>query len=195
MSLTPRTMVAASSRGPESMRRGTDWPVASALTCEPPTSTTRIFMLGPYCTSRGHRHTRSAGAFVNYGVSKRGVVLEIEGREVAITNPDKVFFPQTGHTKLDLVNYYLAVADGAIRGVDSRPMALKRFVNGADSEPFFQKRAPDSRPEWIETAELSYPSGRTAAEIVVRDAAQLISVVNLGFIDLNPHPVRADDLE
>src|SRR5215471_4597635 len=125
----------------------------------------------------------------------RETVLAVAGREVAITNPDKVFFPQTGHTKMDLVNYYLAVADGAIRGVDSRPMALKRFVNGADSEPFFQKRAPDSRPEWIETAELSYSSGRTAAEIVVRDAAQLIWVVNLGCIDLNPHPVRADDLD
>ena len=126
---------------------------------------------------------------------KRSVVLEIEGREVAITNPDKVFFPKTGHTKLDLVNYYLAVADGALRGVDGRPMALKRFVNGADGEPFFQKRAPDSRPEWIETVELSYPSGRTADEIVVRDAAQLIWVVNLGCIDLNPHPVRAEDLD
>jgi DNA ligase D-like protein (predicted polymerase) len=128
-------------------------------------------------------------------VPKRSVVLEIEGREVAITNPDKVFFPGTGHTKLDLVNYYLAVADGAIRGADGRPMALKRFVNGADAEPFFQKRAPDSRPTWIETVELSYPSGRTASEIVVRDAAQLIWVVNLGCIDLNPHPVRADDLD
>jgi bifunctional non-homologous end joining protein LigD len=128
-------------------------------------------------------------------VANRSVVLEIEGREVAITNPDKVFFPRTGHTKMDLVNYYLAVANGAIRGVDGRPMALKRFVNGADGEPFFQKRAPDSRPEWIETVELSYPSGRTAAEIVVRDAAQLIWVVNLGCIDLNPHPVRADDVD
>jgi DNA ligase D-like protein (predicted polymerase) len=128
-------------------------------------------------------------------VPKRNAVLEIDGREVAITNPDKVFFPRTGHTKLDLVNYYLAVADGAIRGVDGRPMALKRFVNGADAEPFFQKRAPDSRPAWIETAELSYPSGRTASEIVVRDVAQLIWVVNLGCIDLNPHPVRADDLD
>ncbi|MBV9578061.1 MAG: non-homologous end-joining DNA ligase [Chloroflexi bacterium] len=126
---------------------------------------------------------------------KRNVVLEIDGRDVAISNPDKVFFPSTGHTKLDLVNYYLAVADGALRGVDGRPMALKRFVNGADAEPFFQKRAPDSRPEWIETVELSYPSGRTAAEIVVRNAAQLIWVVNLGCLDLNPHPVRADDLD
>src|SRR6267154_1215523 len=122
-------------------------------------------------------------------------VLEIEGRDVVITNPDKVFFPRTGHTKLDLVNYYLAVADGALRGVNGRPMALKRFVNGAESPPFFQKRAPDSRPEWIETVDLSYPSGRTASEIVVRDAAQLAWVINLGCIDLNPHPVRAEDVD
>src|SRR4029077_4310618 len=125
----------------------------------------------------------------------RTTILDIEGRKVIITNPDKVFSPRTGHTKLDLVNYYLAVADGAVRGVDGRPMAMKRFVNGAEGQPFFQKRAPDSRPEWIETVELSYPSGRTASEIVVRDAAQLIWVVNLGCIDLNPHPVRADDLD
>src|SRR5712672_2868671 len=125
----------------------------------------------------------------------RTTTLEIEGREVVITNPDKVFFPRTGHTKLDLVNYYLAVADGAVRGVDGRPMALKRFVNGAEGEPFFQKRAPESRPDWIETVELRFPSGRTASEVVVRDAAQLIWVVNLGCIDLNPHPVRAEDLD
>ncbi len=125
----------------------------------------------------------------------RTLTLEIEGREVVITNPDKVFFPKTGHTKLDLVNYYLAVADGAVRGVDGRPMAMKRFVNGAESPPFFQKRAPDSRPEWIETVDLSYPSGRTASEIVVRDAVQLAWVINLGCIDLNPHPVRAEDID
>jgi len=122
-------------------------------------------------------------------------MLEIEGREVLITNPDKVFFPKTGHTKLDLVNYYLAVADGAIRGVAGRPMALKRFVNGAEREPFFQKRVPENHPEWIETVELSYPSGRTADEVVVRDAAQLAWVINLGCIDLNPHPTRAPDVE
>jgi bifunctional non-homologous end joining protein LigD len=128
-------------------------------------------------------------------VARKTLGLEIDGREVVITNPDKVFFPRTGHTKLDLVHYYLSVADGAIRGVDGRPMAMKRFVNGAEGEPFFQKRAPESRPEWIETVELSYPSGRTADEVVVRDAAQLAWVINLGCIDLNPHPVRADDLE
>jgi DNA ligase D-like protein (predicted polymerase) len=128
-------------------------------------------------------------------MATREEVLEVAGREVTITNPDKVFFPRTGHTKLDLVRYYLAVAEGAIRGVDGRPMALKRFVNGADGEAFFQKRAPASRPEWIETVVLSFPSGRTAEEIVVRDAAQLAWIINLGCIDLNPHPVRAEDLD
>jgi DNA ligase D-like protein (predicted polymerase) len=122
-------------------------------------------------------------------------VVEAAGREVPVSNPDKVFFPRTGHTKIDLVRYYLAVADGALRGVHGRPMALKRFVNGAEGEPFFQKRAPDSRPDWIETVELRFPSGRTASEVVVRDAAQLVWVVNLGCIDLNPHPVRAEDLD
>jgi DNA ligase D-like protein (predicted polymerase) len=122
-------------------------------------------------------------------------VVDAAGREVPVSNPDKVFFPRTGHTKIDLVRYYLAVADGAVRGVYGRPMALKRFVNGAEGEPFFQKRAPDSRPDWIETVELRFPSGRTASEVVVRDAAPLVWVVNLGCIDLNPHPVRAEDLD
>jgi bifunctional non-homologous end joining protein LigD len=125
----------------------------------------------------------------------RKETLELAGREVAISNPDKVFFPRSGRTKRDLVRYYLSVADGALRGVGGRPMALKRYVNGAEGEFFFQKRAPASRPEWIETVELSFPSGRTAHEIVVRDAAQLAWIVNLGCIDLNPHPVRADDLD
>jgi bifunctional non-homologous end joining protein LigD len=122
-------------------------------------------------------------------------VVEVAGREVVITNPGKIFFPKTGHSKLDLVRYYQAVAAGAVRGVFGRPMALKRFVEGAGGEAFFQKRAPANAPEWMETVELSFPSGRTAREIVVRDAAQLIWVVNLGCIDLNPHPVRADDLD
>jgi DNA ligase D-like protein (predicted polymerase) len=125
----------------------------------------------------------------------RKEILAIAGREVTITNPDKVYFPQTGHTKLDLVRYYLAVADGALRGVGGRPMALKRYVNGVEGEAFYQKRAPQPRPEWIETVELRFPSGRTAEEVVVRDAAQLAWVVNLGCVDLHPHPVRADDLE
>jgi DNA ligase D-like protein (predicted polymerase) len=122
-------------------------------------------------------------------------VLEAAGREVVITNPDKVFFPQAGHTKLDLAKYYAAVAEGALRGIAARPIVLKRYVNGADREPFFQKRAPEQHPDWIETVELSFPSGRTAREIVVRNAAQLLWIVNLGCIDLNPHPIRADDLE
>src|SRR5438067_6267471 len=128
-------------------------------------------------------------------MAKSQAVLEVAGREVAITNPDKVFFPRAGHTKLDLAKYYLAVADGALRGIAGRPIVLKRYVNGAESEPFFQKRAPEQHPEWIETVELRFPSGRTASEIVVRDAAQLLWIVNLGCIDLNPHPVRADDLD
>ena len=125
----------------------------------------------------------------------RQEVLQIGGHEVVITNPDKIFFPETGHTKLDLVNYYLAVADGALRGAGGRPMALKRFVNGAGGDFFFQKRAPENRPEWLETVELSFPSGRTADEVVLRNAAGLAWVTNLGNIDLNPHPVRAEDLE
>jgi len=125
----------------------------------------------------------------------RQEVLELGDREVVITNPDKVYFPETGDTKLDLVRYYLAVADGALRGAGGRPMALKRFVNGAAAEAFFQKRAPDNRPEWLRTVTLSFPSGRTADEIVIDDAAGLAWVVNLGCIDLNPHPVRATDLE
>jgi len=125
----------------------------------------------------------------------RQETIRVAGRDVTITNPDKVYFPHAGYTKLDLVRYYLAVAEGALRGVAGRPMALKRFVDGAEGPFFFQKRAPVSRPDWIETVELSFPSGRTAEEIVVRDAAQLAWVVNLGCIDLNPHPIRADDLD
>src|SRR5215467_8068110 len=125
----------------------------------------------------------------------RKEILEVAGRTVAITNPDKVFFPASGVTKLDMVRYYLSVADGALRGVARRPMVLKRFVHGADGEAFFQKRAPDKRPDWMPVVTLRFPSGRSADEIVVSDAAQLAWVVNLGCIDLNPHPVRADDLD
>jgi bifunctional non-homologous end joining protein LigD len=125
----------------------------------------------------------------------RKQIVEVAGRSVVITNPDKVFFPAAGVTKLDMVRYYLSVAEGALRGVAGRPMVLKRFVHGADGEAFFQKRAPDKRPDWIPTVTLSFPSGRVADEIVVSDAAQLAWVVNLGCIDLNPHPVRATDLD
>ena len=123
------------------------------------------------------------------------MVLELADREVAISNPSKVFFPRAGVTKLDMVRYYLAVAPGALGGVRGRPMALKRFVNGAESEPFFQKRAPEKRPDWIGTVELRFPSGRTADEVVVTDEAALAWVINLGCIDLNPHPVRTGDLD
>jgi DNA ligase D-like protein (predicted polymerase) len=122
-------------------------------------------------------------------------ILSVGGREVAMTNPDKVFFPRLGATKRDLVTYYLAVAEGALTGIRNRPMALKRFVNGAEGEAFFQKRAPENRPAWLRVATLSFPSGRTADELVVDDAAGLAWIVNLGCIDLNPHPVRADDLD
>ena len=125
----------------------------------------------------------------------RKEVLQIEGREIPISNPEKVFFSQRGYTKMDLVRYYLAVAPGALRGAGGRPMALKRYVNGAEGEFFFQKRAPEARPLWIETVELKFPSGRTAREVVLRDPAQLAWIINLGCIDLHPHPVRADDLD
>jgi bifunctional non-homologous end joining protein LigD len=126
---------------------------------------------------------------------ERKEIIEVAGHAVPVSHPDKVYFPRTGHTKLDIIRYYLSVSDGALRGVTGRPMVLKRFVNGADGEPFFQKRAPSSRPDWIETVVLSFPSGRTAEEVVLRDAAGLVWVANLGCIDLNPHPVRADDLD
>src|SRR5688572_32198900 len=128
-------------------------------------------------------------------MARKQVVYQVAGREVTITNPEKVYFPQAGYTKLDLVHYYLSVADGAMTAVRARPMALKRYVNGIDKPFFFQKRAPESRPDWIETVELRFPSGRTAHEVVLRDAAQLAWVINLGCVDLNPHPVRAEDLE
>jgi DNA ligase D-like protein (predicted polymerase) len=121
--------------------------------------------------------------------------LSLDGHDVTISNPGKVFFADAGITKMDLVNYYLAVADGAVLGVRDRPMALKRFVDGAAGEAFFQKRAPKSVPDFVRTVELSFPSGRTADEVVVDNVAALAWVVNLGCIDLNPHPVRSGDLE
>ena len=125
----------------------------------------------------------------------KDVALELDGVEVTVTNPDKVFFPRLGKTKLDLVNYYLSVAEAALRGVAQRPMNLKRFPNGAEGEPFYQKRAPTPRPAWIETATVEFPSGRTADEVVCTNAACLAWVVNLGCIDLNPWPVRAADVD
>jgi DNA ligase D-like protein (predicted polymerase) len=120
--------------------------------------------------------------------------LDVGGRQVSVTNPDKVVFPDLGITKLDLIHYYLAVADGALRGVAGRPMILKRFVKGISEEAVFQKRAPEKRPDWIDVAELKYASGTSAKEAVIHDAAGLAWAVNLGCVDLNPHPVQADDL-
>ncbi len=127
--------------------------------------------------------------------SSKKEVLEVAGREVTVSNPDKLYFPEAGITKRELIQYYLAVADGVLRGVRDRPMQLKRYVDGIAAEPFYQKRAPTSRPPWIDVVELRFPSGRSADEIVVRDAAQLAWVVNLGCVDLHPHPVRAGDVE
>src|SRR6266550_7583221 len=126
---------------------------------------------------------------------KEQEVLRFGDRDVVITNPGKVFFEAIGATKLDLVRYYVAVAPGALAGAGGRPMALKRFVNGAAGEAFFQKRAPENRPEWLRTVTLSFPSGRTAEEVVVDDAAGLAWIVNLGSIELHPHAVRTNDLD
>jgi bifunctional non-homologous end joining protein LigD len=121
--------------------------------------------------------------------------LSLEGREVLITNPDKLYFSQARISKLDLVRYYLSVAPGALLGIQDRPIVLKRFVNGAEAEAFYQKRAPAQRPPWLRTVTLSFPSGRTADEMVVDDVAGLAWIVNLGCIELHPHPVRSGDLE
>src|SRR6185295_5683207 len=122
-------------------------------------------------------------------------VLTIAGRDVAISNPEKVLFPQAGYTKRDLLRYYLAVADGALRAAGNRPNVLVRYPNGIDGEFFFQKRAPASRPPWIDVVSLSFPSGRTAEEVVPRDAAALCWMANLACLELHPHPVRAEDLD
>ncbi|HEY2379227.1 MAG TPA: non-homologous end-joining DNA ligase [Gemmatimonadaceae bacterium] len=123
-------------------------------------------------------------------------VLEVDGREVRVTHPDKLYFSRAVRlTKLELVQYYLSVAEGALNGIRDRPIVLKRFVHGAEGEPFYQKRAPENHPNWLRTVTLSFPSGRTAEEIVVDDAAGLAWVVNLGCIELHPHPVRTEDLD
>src|SRR5919198_5420368 len=122
-------------------------------------------------------------------------VLTIEGREVRVTHPDKPYFArQIKLTKLDLVRYYLSVAPGALAGIRDRPIVLKRFVDGAEGQAFYQKRAPENHPDWLRTVTLSFPSGRTAEEVVVDDAAGLAWIVNLGCIELHPHPVRSSDL-
>ena len=123
------------------------------------------------------------------------VVVEAAGREVAISNPEKVYFPEAGITKLDLARYYLAVSAGALRGAGGRPNVLVRYADGIHGEFFYQKRAPTSRPPWIEVVALRFPSGRTAEEVVPRDAAALAWMANLGCLELHPHPVRAEELE
>ncbi len=122
-------------------------------------------------------------------------LLLVNGREVSISNPNKVLFPEAGYTKLDVVNYYLAVAEGALGGAGGRPNVLVRYPNGIKEEFFYQKRAPESRPDWIEVVELKFPSGRTAEEVVPRDAAALAWMANLACLELHPHPVTTEDLD
>jgi DNA ligase D-like protein (predicted polymerase) len=122
-------------------------------------------------------------------------IITVSGHEVAVSNPGKVLFPEAKYTKLDVVRYYLAVADGALRGAGGRPNMLVRYPNGITGEHFYQKRAPESRPDWVEVVTLHFPSGREAEEVVPRDAATLVWLANLGCLELHPHPVRADDLE
>jgi DNA ligase D-like protein (predicted polymerase) len=129
------------------------------------------------------------------GARAESEVLNVAGREISISNPKKVLFPDAGYTKLDLVRYYLAVADGAIRAAGNRPNVLVRYPNGIGDEFFYQKRAPSSRPSWIEVVTLKFPSGRTAEEVVPRDAAALAWMANLACLELHPHPVRDDDLD
>ena len=122
-------------------------------------------------------------------------LVVVDGREISISNPRKVLFPDAGYTKLDLAHYYIAVAAGALRGAGGRPNVLVRYPNGIADEFFFQKRAPESRPAWIEVVSLRFPSGRSAEEVVPRDAASLVWMANLACLELHPHPVRADDLD
>jgi len=128
-------------------------------------------------------------------VATKKIALEVAGHEVLVSNPDKIYFPQAGISKLELVQYYLAVAEGALRAVARRPMVLKRYVDGAAGEPFYQKRAPDKRPPWVDIATFTFPSGRHADEVVCNHAATLVWVVNLGCIELHPHAVRAEDMD
>src|SRR5512146_1575761 len=122
-------------------------------------------------------------------------LLTVPCREDAISNPRKLLFPQAGYTKLDLARYYLAVADGALRGAGGRPNVLVRYPDGTGGEFFYQKRAPKARPDWIEVVALRFPSGRSAEEVVPRDAAALLWMANLACLELHPHPVRSDDLD
>jgi bifunctional non-homologous end joining protein LigD len=129
------------------------------------------------------------------GAKPEKVLLDVGGREVAVSNPDKVYFPEAGITKLEVVRYYLSVAEGALRHAGGRPNVLVRYANGIHGEFFYQKRAPEKRPDWVEVAALRFPSGRIAEEVVPRDAAALAWMANLGCLELHPHPVRAEDLD
>lgn len=135
------------------------------------------------------------GSKTSSGRTAESALLVVEGREIGVSNPRKVLFPDAGYTKLDLVQYYLSVADGALRAAGGRPNVLVRYPNGISDEFFFQKRAPKSRPSWIEVVALRFPSGREAEEVVPRDAAALAWMANLACLELHPHPVRADDLD
>src|SRR5688500_8246970 len=144
------------------------------------------------------RHPRITSTRVSMPGNRKdaAAVLSIDGRDVQVTNPGKPYFSRgVKLSKLDIVNYYLSVASGAIGGIRGRPIVLKRFVDGAEAAPFYQKRAPDKRPPWLRTVTLSFPSGRTAEEIVVDDAAGLAWIVTVGCIELHPHAVRANDLD
>src|SRR3954451_20276579 len=161
----------------------------------PPIEATRR---SPARAPQPHPWSRSAtvGSVGPVSPSKSaGEILDVDGHEVRVSSPDKVVFPEPGLTKLDLARYYVAVADGALRGAGGRPMVLKRFVKGLSQEPFFQKRVPEGHPPYIDTATLHYARGTSAEETVVRDAAGLAWVSNLGCLDLNPHAVRAEDLD
>jgi bifunctional non-homologous end joining protein LigD len=127
--------------------------------------------------------------------SADAVVLPVDGHEVTVSHPGKVLFPQAQLTKLDLVQYYVAVAQGALRGAGGRPCVMKRYPDGVDGESFFQKRAPANHPPWVEVGTIRFPSGRSAEEVVPRNAATLAWMANLNCIELHPHPVRADDLD
>lgn len=129
-------------------------------------------------------------------ISKDQEIVDLDGDEVRITHPGKLLFSKSVKlSKLDIVRYYLAVAPGALRGIRNRPIVLKRYVNGAEHPPFYQKRAPEAHPSWLRTITISFPSGRTADELVVDNPAGLAWIVNLGCLELHPHAVRADDLD
>jgi bifunctional non-homologous end joining protein LigD len=128
-------------------------------------------------------------------MAKEAIAIEAAGHEVRLSNPGKVYFPEAGHTKLDLANYYLAVADAAVVHLRERPTTLKRFVDGAAGDFFFQKRVPKGAPDWLQTATVQFPSGRSATELCANDAAHLVWAVNLGVIDFNPWPVRRADID